>query len=92
MLSFFANVSPHGKGNTNLVKVQATKGNSQFAKQLKNGPVAKRICNVKLMTSRLNFWFNSMMTSFGKVIQNQKQARCLDFRCKSKWIDLELFP
>ena len=33
MLSFFANVSPHGKGNTNLVKVQATKGNLQFAKQ-----------------------------------------------------------
>ncbi len=33
MLSFFANVSPHGKGNTNLVKVQATKGNLQFSKQ-----------------------------------------------------------
>ena len=33
MLSFFANVSPHGKGNTNLVKVKATKGNLQFTKQ-----------------------------------------------------------
>ncbi|MFP6894877.1 MAG: DUF1549 domain-containing protein, partial [Opitutales bacterium] len=33
MLSFFANVSPHGKGNTNLVKVQGAKGNSQFDNQ-----------------------------------------------------------
>ena len=33
MLSFFANVSPHGKGGTNLVKVQGAKGNSQFSNQ-----------------------------------------------------------
>ena len=33
MLSFFANVSPHGKGGTNLVKVQGAKGNSQFDNQ-----------------------------------------------------------
>jgi mono/diheme cytochrome c family protein len=33
MLSFFANVSPHGKGGANLVKVQGTKGNSQFSNQ-----------------------------------------------------------
>ena len=33
MLSFFANVSPHGKGGTNLVKVQGSKGNTQFASQ-----------------------------------------------------------
>ena len=33
MLSFFANVSPHGKGNTNLIKVQSTEGNLQFTNQ-----------------------------------------------------------
>ena len=33
MLSFFANISPHGKGKTNLVKVQGSKGNSQFSNQ-----------------------------------------------------------
>jgi hypothetical protein len=33
MLSFFANVSPHGKGGANLVKVQGSKGHSQFSNQ-----------------------------------------------------------
>ena len=33
MLSFFANVSPHGKGGTNLTKVQGSKGNIQFTGQ-----------------------------------------------------------
>lgn len=33
MLSFFANVSPHGKGKTNLVKVQEAKGNAQFSNE-----------------------------------------------------------
>ena len=75
MLSFFANVSPHGKGNTNLVKVQATKGNLQFAKQFEKWTSRKgRKDQIDDFETKFLVQFNDDPL---EEISNQKQTRCL---------------